>query len=147
MRFHRVSVLSVLLLFPLTASRSPSHYVGTTCARSTLSRTTGRAWVAHSPPRSVYTLRSLGPQRENALIDALYEVDDPRHLKHTFHHSFAHACTRECHCSVADTAHPRPRSGSLSLSLCTQTLLSSSNPALNLTPSSSVSLTHSMLRI
>ncbi len=40
-------------------------------------------WVIHSPTGTTIDLHIvLKPQRENALIDTLYEVRDPRHMKH-----------------------------------------------------------------
>ncbi len=75
-------------------------------------------WESLGRPPSDTTINlyiALKPQRENALIDELYEVSSPGHPKHVLRHSFTHARTHMCHCSGAGMVHTCLRSRWLSL--------------------------------
>ena len=77
-------------------------------------------WESLGRPPSGTTIDlyiALKPHRENALTDVLYEVSEPGNSRHVHRDSSAHACSHECHCSDADTAHTCPRNRSPSSSL------------------------------
>jgi hypothetical protein len=57
--------------------------------------TVPKNWESLGSPPSGTTIDhyiELKPHHENALIDVLYEVSNPRHPKHVLHHYFDHAC-------------------------------------------------------
>ncbi len=61
--------------------------------------------LGHPPSGTTIDLYiALKSHRENALIDALYEVSEPTHPRHVHHHS-AHVCSHEYYCSDPDTVH------------------------------------------
>ncbi len=118
MRYHCVFVLSVLaavLLGSLAKSLSPPwddmHIKHSWNA-------VPKNWESLGRPPSGTTINlyiALKPQRENALIHALYEVSSPGHRKHVLRHSFTHARTHMCYCSGAGMVHTCLRSRWLSL--------------------------------
>ena len=85
----------------------------------------------HPPVGTTIDLRvALKPHREDALIDALHEVSDPRHLKYVFIplllRDVAHTTVY-----LKDTVRTYPRSKLPSSSLRTRTHSSSSAPGLH----------------
>jgi len=51
--------------------------------------------LSHPPNETTIDLHlALKSYRENDLIDALYEVSNPRHLRYVPHRPLTHACTR-----------------------------------------------------
>ncbi|KAI9442972.1 subtilisin-like protein [Lactarius indigo] len=89
MRYHRLSVLSVLAAFPLTNFVTP---LAVPLWDNILVKHSWGAippnWesLGHPPIGTTIDLHVvLKPQHENALIDTLYEVSDPRHPKYGAH--------------------------------------------------------------
>jgi hypothetical protein len=137
MQYHQISVFFILAAEPLVSFAKPPsprwedmHTMHSWNAVPTDWESLGHPH-ANTTPVDLYV--ALKPYRENALIDALYEVSVPGHPKHVNHHSFADACANECHCSNADMAHISPGSRSQSLLLLIQTVLSSSKLGLKMT--------------
>ncbi|KAH8997664.1 subtilisin-like protein [Lactarius hatsudake] len=113
MRYHCILVLSVILLASLAKPLSPSwdniHIKHSWNAVPT-------NWVSLGRPPSGTTIDlyiALKPNRENALIDALYEISEPGHPRHVHHHSSADGCSHEYRAhltkeQVADLVAPHP---------------------------------------
>jgi hypothetical protein len=134
-RYHQISVLFILAAEPLLSLAKPHspRWEDMHTMHSWNAVPTGWESLGHPPANITIDLYvALKPHRENAMIDALYEVSVPGHPKHVHHHSFAHVCANECYRSGADMVHISPGSKSLSLLLLTQTLLRSSKPGLNI---------------
>ena len=85
MRYHRLSLLSILAAALLAgpATSLPSHWGGMLVKHKWNDLPSN--WVSVGYPANGTTIRlhiALKPERENALIDALYEVSQPGHPKH-----------------------------------------------------------------
>ena len=135
MLYHQISVLFVLAAQPLLSlAKLPSHWKDMHTMHSWVVVPADWEFQGHPPANTTIDLYvALKSHREDALIDALYEVSDPEHPKYVHHHSFTHACANEYYYFGADMAHTSPGSRSLSLLLLTQTLSSSSKPGLTIT--------------
>jgi hypothetical protein len=93
-------------------------------------------WECQGQPPAGTTIDlrvALKPQRENALIDALYEISDPGHSKYVTIPLFLYVNLLIYICVVLDTVRTYPRSKSPSSSLRIQTHSNSSVPGLNTT--------------
>ena len=74
-----------------------------------------------SADSSIDLYLALKPQHENAIIDTLLEVSDPRHERYVGHRPIHARTTHLCHLPVADTALIYPGSRQLSSLLLTLT--------------------------
>src|SRR6266702_1532062 len=127
-----VSVLSAWPLCPFATPLSP-HWDDMRAKHAW--KAVPANWETLGLPPSDTTIDlyvALKPHRENALIDALYQVSDPGLPKYVPHYS-AHGCTHVNRCAVADMGYTCPRSRSPSSWLRTRTHLSLSTPGLNIT--------------
>ncbi len=118
MHYHCIVVLSVLAAVPLGSLAKPRSPRWDDMQTKHSWNAVPKNWESLGRPPSGTTIDlyvGLKPHRENALIDALYEVSSPKHPKHVLHHSFARARTHMCHCSGADIVNTCPRSRSPSL--------------------------------
>ncbi len=91
----------------------------------------------HPPADTTIDLRvALKPHHDNALIDGLHKVSDPRHPKYVCIPllPFVHLLTCVYICCVTDTVRTCPRSKSPSSSLLIRTHSSSSIPGLRFHP-------------
>jgi hypothetical protein len=137
MRFHRIFVLSILAAIPLVGlatPHSPPRWDGMRSKHSWSAVPEDWEYSGHPPTGTTIDLYvALRPHREDALIQALYEVSTPGNPKYVvsttpFLTAFSHACTHVSRRSVADIVRIYPGSRSLSSSLRIQTLSSLSTP-------------------
>ncbi len=117
MRYHCI-YLSVLAAVPLGGLAKPLSPRWNDMHTKHSWNAVPKNWESLGGPPSGTTIDlyvALKPHRQNALIDALYEVSSPEHPKHVLHHSSARARTHMCHCSDPDMVHTYLRSRWLSL--------------------------------
>lgn len=124
-----LSVLSVFAAVPLGLSTPISpHWDDMRLKHSWAS--IPEKWECRGHPSSGTTIDlrvALKPHRENALIDALYEVSDPGRSKYVF----IPLLLCGFNCIVSDTVRTCPRSKLPNSSLRTRTHSSSSAPGLH----------------
>ncbi|KAF8265630.1 subtilisin-like protein [Lactarius quietus] len=107
MRYHQFSVISVLASVPLANFVNPLTHWGEMHIKHTWT-TVPSNWETLGHPPAVTTTDlhfALKSRQENALIDALYEVSDPRSLKHVLSHTYGAYLTKE---QVAQLVAPHP---------------------------------------
>ncbi len=105
MHYHCIFVLSVLAAVLLSSLAKPLSPPWGDMHTKHSWNAVPENWesVGHPPSGTTINLYiALKSHRENALIDALYEVSEPTHPRHVHHHSSTQLCSHECHCSDAD---------------------------------------------
>ncbi|KAH9054076.1 subtilisin-like protein [Lactarius deliciosus] len=75
MRYHWLYILSFLTATPL------ANFAALLAPWDDM-RPIGRLWAARPPGTTIDLYIALNPHQENALIDALYQVSDPKHPRH-----------------------------------------------------------------
>ncbi|KAF8264384.1 peptidase S8/S53 domain-containing protein [Lactarius quietus] len=114
MRYHWLSVLSFLIAAPLADFATPRNPWQVTRVKHTW-HDVPADWesLGHPPAGTTIDLYiAFRPDRENALIDELYEISDPRHQRHAFIYVYLR--------TLPDMGHTYQKTRSLSLSGRTQ---------------------------
>jgi len=99
MRYHRLSVISVLTVVPLACLATPLAQPWANMRVKHAWNAVPANWESLGPPPLDTTIDlyvSLKPQDENALIDALYAVSTPSHPKYVLSNTTPrtmHLCT------------------------------------------------------
>ena len=110
MNYHRLAVISVIATAPLACLGTPLE----PCWDDMLVKHTWGVvppkWESLGRPVASTTIDlhfALKPHRENALVEALFDVSDPRRSTHVLFtaHSSARACTHVVTLSISDMAH------------------------------------------